>query len=490
MLFTMVLNLLTTRFVLAALGVEDMGVYGVVGSIVSMFTVFVSGLLSATQRFITFELGKPNGDVSKVFNTSINLILLLSVGLFIIMEFGGMLMVEYGLNIPQQRIMAAHWVLQFSILTCILSLNTTVYNALVIAHERMGAWAAISIVQVVFNCFAAYSLGHFAEINRLIIYAIFTFFIQLVVQVLYVFYCRVKFSNIKYKRHIDKRLVREMAKFAGASSASGILQMVISQGLVLVINWTYGVAVNAVYNIGLQVKNAVLSFGLNINKAVQPQITKTYASGEFERHEKLVYSGSKMGAYMIMFILFPFCFHSHIIMKLWLGNVPPYASEFAVAFVFQSLLYASFEPFRAAVLATGNVGKFFIYSEIIHLVVLPLAYWTGTVNDTPVTLVIVIVVWEFVYCASMVWLGSRVSKIKVKGLLKIVLFPCFVVGTISLLVYYVLKNLMGENILSFVIQTVIGSFCLCLIILFCGTNRQEKGILMQIINRFILRNRN
>lgn len=151
MMFTMVLNLLTTRFVLAALGVEDMGVYGVVGSVVGIFTVFVSGLLSAAQRFITFELGKPNGDVCKVFNTSVNLILLLSLGLLIVMEIGGWLMVEYGLNIPKGRVTAAHYVLQFSILTCILNLNTTVYNALIVAHERMSAWAIISIIQVLFN---------------------------------------------------------------------------------------------------------------------------------------------------------------------------------------------------------------------------------------------------------------------------------------------------------------------------------------------------
>ena len=171
MMFTMVLNLLTTRFVLAALGVEDMGVYGVVGSIVSMFTVFVSGLLSAAQRFITYELGKPDGDVSKVFNTSVNLILLLSLALLVVMEIGGWLMVEYGLNIPDNRVVAAHWVLQFSILTCILNLNTTVYSALIIAHERMTAWAVISIIQVVFTCGVAYSLTQFAENDRLVLYA-------------------------------------------------------------------------------------------------------------------------------------------------------------------------------------------------------------------------------------------------------------------------------------------------------------------------------
>jgi len=419
MMFTMVLNLLTTRFVLAALGVEDMGVYGVVGSIVGMFTVFVSGLLSAAQRFITYELGKPDGDVRKVFNTSTNLILLLSLVLFVVMEIGGWLMVEYGLNIPGGRVAAAHWVLQFSILTCILNLNTTVYNALIIAHERMTAWAVISIIQVVFTCSAAYSLSLFAEDERLVWYALFALIIQMAVQALYMGYCKRHFAETKYQLNIDRQLIRDMAKFAGASTFSGALQMVIAQGLTLIVNWTYGVAVNAVYNIGMQVKNALLSFGLNIQKSVSPQITKTYAAGEYDKHCKLVYTGSKMGIYMTMLIFIPFCLRSHYILQLWLGQVPPYTSAFTVGFVFQSLLYAGFEPFRTAVLATGRVARFFVYSELIHMLVLPLAYGVGVAFDTPIAMVVVIVFIEFVYCGAMVWFGTRVSKIRIQST-----FPC------------------------------------------------------------------
>lgn len=445
MMFTMVLNLLTTRFVLAALGVEDMGVYGVVGSIVSMFTVFVSGLLSAAQRFITYELGKPDGDVRKVFNTSNNLILLLSLALFLIMEVGGWLMVEYGLNIPENRVAAAYWVLQFSILTCILNLNTTVYSALIIAHERMTAWAVISIIQVVFTCSAAYSLTQFSESERLIWYAALAFAVQIVIQALYMSYCKHHFPETKYQRHIDKPLVREMVRFAGASTFSGILQMIIAQGLTLIVNWTYGVAVNAVYNIGMQVKNAVLSFGLNVQKSVSPQITKTYASGEYERHCKLVYTGSKLGMYMTMFIFIPFCLRNHSILELWLGQVPPYTSVFTVGLVFQSLLYSGFEPFRTAVLATGRVGRFFVYSELVHILVLPLAYIGGRLYDTPTAMVIIIVVMEFVYCAAMVLLGTKVSKISVRAMLYNVALPVVAVLMVSFAICILLLQHIPQN---------------------------------------------
>lgn len=480
MMFTMVLNLLTTRFVLSALGVEDMGVYGVVGSIVSMFTVFVGGLLSAAQRFITYELGKPNGNVRKVLNTSANLILLLSLALLVVMEIGGWQMVEYGLNIPDGRMTAAHWVLQFSILTCILNLNTTVYSALIIAHERMTAWAVISIIQVVFTCSAAYTLSQFAESERLMWYAVLTFAVQIVIQVLYMGYCKLHFPEAKYQRHIDKPLVHKMARFVGASTFSGILQMMIAQGLTLIVNWTYGVAVNAVYNIGLQVKNAVLSFGLNVQKSVSPQITKTYAAGEYDRHCKLVYTGSKLGIYMTMLIFIPFCLRSHYILELWLGQVPPYTSAFTVGFVFQSLLYAGFEPFRTAVLATGRVDRFFVYSELVHILVLPLAYIGGRLYDTPTVMVIIIVVMEFVYCAVMIWLGTRVSKISVRPMLVRVVMPVTTVLVLSFSVNYILSLIFPQFFWGFLAIVLISFMVTSITVFSFGLSSSERKLVTNV----------
>lgn len=486
MMITMVLNLLTTRFVLQALGVENMGVYGVVGSIVSMFTVCINGLLSTTQRFITFEMGKLNGNVHNVFNTSTNLINLLSIALFFLLEIGGIWMLENNINIPQQSIDAAQWTLQFSILTCILNLNSTTYSALVIAHERMEVWALISILQVILSCVLAYNLSLFADNERLVYYAVFTFIIQIIVQTSYILYCKWHFPETKYQAKIDKDIVCDMAKYAGASTFSGVLQMLISQGIVLIINWTYGVTINAVYNIGIQVKNSVLSFGMNIFKSIAPQITKTYAAGEYDKHLKLVYSGSKMGIYMIMLILFPFCMYNHLIMELWLGSVPSYTSAFAIAFVFQSLFYAGFEPFRTAVLASGQVAKFFIYSELVHALVLPIGYFVGTHNAVnPIPLVFIIVLMELVYCSSMVWLGTRVSKLTIPDLLFNVLKPVTIVGILTFILTYLLRQILPTNILGLAIQIGVGSFILLLIIYLTGISSSERIIINNIIFKIL-----
>lgn len=482
MMFTMVLNLLTTRFVLSNLGVEDMGVFSVVGSIVNMFAIFISGLLSAAQRFITFEMGKKDGNIALVFSTCSNIILAVSVLLFLLLEIGGLWMLNCNVNLPEQSKNAAKWVLQFSIFTCLLNLNSTCYNAILIAHEKMNIWAFISTLQVLLGCVAAYCISYFPNNDRLIYYSLLGLLVQFFIRLLYFLYCIRHFPETKFSKKIDVQLVKSIAKYTGASSVSGLLQVFITQGLVLIINWTYGVAINAVYNIGLQVKNSVLSFGMNIFKAVQPQITKTYAAGEFNKHEKLVYSGSKIGSYMIMIILIPFCFHSHYIMKLWLGTVPPYASSFAMAFVFQSLLYASFEPFRTAALATGNVVKFFIYSELIHSLVLPLAYYWGAQYETPIPLIIIIVAMEFVYCASMIVLGSKVSIPTINGIFRHVVVPCFLVGIVSAIPCYFISLSMEDNIGTLIFQLVLGSIIFSIVVLLIGINQHERRVVMQVVN--------
>ena len=362
MLFTMWLNLWTTRLVLANLGVEDMGVYGVVGSIVGLATVFTGGVTNAVQRFITFESGKTDGNTNLIFCTSLNVIFLLSAIVLILLESVGVYMLYYSINIPANSVDAAFWVLQLSILTCVVNLISIPYNALVIAHEKMNAFAVISILQVVLTFCAVYTLSWFD--NRLLVYGIMTAAVSIVIRIIYQLYCHYTFDEARYHFIIDKEQLKQLGKFTGVSTASGAIQIVSSQGIVFVINWTFGVAINAVYNISLQLKNSILSFALNLFKAISPQITKTYANNEIETHRNLVYSGSKIEAYLIFFIITPFLFRTEFIMHMWLGKVPSYAVEFAKCAVFISLTYALFEPIRTSVLATNKITKFMILPEL------------------------------------------------------------------------------------------------------------------------------
>ena len=266
MLFTMWLNLYATRLVLNNLGVEDMGVYGVVGSIVGMFTIFTSGITSAVQRFLTYELGSQKGNMNNVFCSSLNVIFILAFCVLLLLEIIGVWVLYHKINIPTSSMQAAFWVFQLSTLTCIINMISIPYNALIIAHEKMDAFAFISILQVILNCSAAYCLS-FISNERLLMYGIMMAGISILIRIIYQLYCHSHFKETHYHWKIDPELLKSISKFAGISTSSSILQMISTQGITFVINWTFGVTINAVYVIALQLKNSILSFALNLLKA-------------------------------------------------------------------------------------------------------------------------------------------------------------------------------------------------------------------------------
>ena len=472
MLFTMWLNLWTTRLVLANLGVEDMGVYGVVGSIVNVFQVLTSGVGTAIQRFLTYEMGRYDNNLNGVFCSSINVIFILAIIMLILLEGAGLWFLNNKVNIPASSLSAAQWVFQFSVLTCIVNVISIPYNALVIAHEKMNAFAFISILQVVLTCACAYCLS-FLD-NRLFYYALFMALISVIIRIIYQVYCMRNFAETKYHLMIDREQIKQILKFAGVSTTSGILQVISSQGIVFVINWTFGVALNAVYTIALQLKNSVLSFAQNIQKAIAPQITKTYASGELSAHKKLVYGGSKMEIFMIYFIMIPFLFRTEYIMKLWLGDVPPHTVIFMQSIIFLSLTYAAFEPIRTSVLATNKIAKFMILPDAINLITLPLAYCIGKWFDQPAYLIVTVVGVEILMCVLRTYYAVNVTELKTKEITSNILYPSFIVALLGGIFCYYLSSVFEENFMGLFELLLFNSIALCFIIYLAGTSRKEK----------------
>lgn len=486
MLITVWFNLLTTRLVLKNLGVDDMGVYNVVGSLVSMCATFTGGLSVAVMRFLTFEMGKEDGNVNKVFCSCLNIILVSCFILIAVIESIGILVFNNYLNIPVDVHDTALWIYQFSAITCILNLITIPYNALIIAHERMNAFALISIIQVILNCAVAYSLSYFPT-NRLIVYSILMTINALIIQLMYQLYSRHYFPESKFKIIIDWNTMRQVMKFTGVSTSSGILQMIIGQGITLVINWTFGVALNAVYAISLQLKNMVLSFAQNIFKAISPQITKTYAEGNFVAHRKLVYLGSKMEIYMILFILIPFMYRTEYIMQLWLGSVPDYAVSFVRCTIFLSLTYAAFEPIRTAVLATERIVKFMIIPDTLNLFVLPIAFIVAKYFDSPDLMILVIVQFEVMTCVLRLWYGTKVSEVTMQGTMKQVVFPTTCVAIVSSIICYIFSICTKETIFGLFLLLTLNSLSLLLVIYFLGIEKNERLTINKIITNRITR---
>ena len=480
------LNLYATRLVLKNLGVDDMGVYGVVGSVVGLFAVFSSGITSTIQRFITFELGKAERDVNKIFCSSLNIIFLLSAFIFILLESIGLWFLNNRVNIPTSSIQAAFWVYQISILACIVNLISIPYNAMVIAHEKMDAYAFISIIQVVLTCAAAYCLSLFNS-QRLLIYAILMATISILIRLFYQAYCHIKFKEARYHLLIDRDSMKQIGKFASVSTSAGILESLYNQGIIIVINWTFGVALNAVYTIASQLKNSVMSFAFNIFKAISPQITKTYASGEIETHKRLVYSASKIQAYMIYFIMIPFLFRTEYIMRLWLGYVPPFMVSFAQATIFISLLYALFEPIKTAVLATNNIAKFMIIPNVYYIISLLLSYYLAYNSNSPIVLILSVVIFDIIGCAIRLRYALHISPLLFREILTTVCAPAIIVGIGSAICCGFLSIYTNENLYDMTILLIVNSIVLLIFIYFFGINHQERSLINRIIKSKINR---
>ena len=469
------LNLYATRLVLKNLGVEDMGVYGVVGSIVSLFSVFTIGITYTVQRFVTFELGKENGDVNKVFCTSLNICILVSALILIILESAGIWFLNNRVNIPPSSMQAAFWLYQLSVLTCIVNMISIPYNALVIAHEKMDAYAIISILQVILTCAAAYCISFF-ESQRLVIYAILMAVVSVLIRAIYQIYCRLNFKESCYHFVIDSRTIKEMGNFAGVSTISGILYLVYSQGLVLVLNWTFGVALNAVYSIALQLKNSVLSFAYNIFKAMSPQITKTYANGEIETHKLLVYSACKLQIYMLYIVFIPFLFRTEYIMCLWLGNVPPYTIAFVKISIFMSLIYAIFEPIRTAVNATGQIMKFTLVPDVFYVLSILVTYLLTLWSHNPIVFILSVVVFDMIAWVIRIFYALDVTPLMLKELCVKVVVPAIGVGLCGIAVCYILARYTKENIVDLLFLLFINTLILVMIIYSVGIDIREREI--------------
>lgn len=481
MLFTMGINLYTTRLVLTNLGVEDYGVYGIVGGLVSMFALFSVGANRTVQRFISYELGKKDGDVNNVFCTSINVIIIIFLLTFVVLEVGGLWFLKNRLNIPEHSLNAAEWVFQLSVATCLLTMINIPYNALLVAFERFDIFAYISLCQVILNCIVAYCLT-FYENNRLFIYALGLTGVSLIIQLLYWLFCRVKIKASRYQTKIDKVLLKQIGKFAGITVADGALQVCTSQGINILINLTFGVALNAVYSLSLQLKNMVLSFAQNVQRAVDPQITKSYSNNEMSNFFKLVNLGSKLQGMLILFIVIPFFFRADQIINLWLGKIPDNTILFMKGTILLSLIFSITEPIKTGAIATGRIKRFLLIPDFIFLLVIPIIFIGSKFIHDPLLIIVSIVIMEGAIPSMLrLILMSHITNFNLLQYTKAVLLPILLVGIFSSIICYFIDIVCSKTFLGLVLLLILNSIFVLLNILLFGFSKSEREKIMLII---------
>lgn len=374
MLLMMAVSLFTSRVVLNTLGVEDFGIYSVVGGVVGMFVFINNSMSSATQRYITFALGK--GDKNRlqtIFSTTLQIHSLIAVIIVLLGETVGLWFLYNKMQIPAERMDAALWVMQCSIVSMVVMIVSVPYNADVIAHEKMSAFAYISILEVVLKLAIVYLLLVFSY-DKLILYAILILMIQILIRFCYSIYCNKHFEETKYKHVWDKKLFKEMTGFAGWSLFGNMAGVLFGQGLNMLLNVFFGPVVNAARAVAVQVQGAIQQFVGNFQTALNPQITKTYAAGELNEMHRLMFRSARFSFYLLFFLSLPVLYETDFILTIWLKIVPENAVAFLRIMICTSLIYTIANPLIIANQATGRVMKYQAVCGTILLLILPISY--------------------------------------------------------------------------------------------------------------------
>lgn len=481
-LFIMLVALYTSRVVLNTLGISDYGIYNVVGGVVAMFGFINSSMSSATQRYITFALGK--GDMEnlrKVFSTALQIHVLIAVLIVVLGETIGLWFMYEKMQIPANRIDAAFWVLQCSILSTVIMIISVPYNADIIAHEKMSAFAYISILEVILKLAIVYALL-ISPIDKLKLYAFLILVVQLLIRFCYSWYCNKHFEESKYRRIWDKHLFKEMIGFAGWSLFGNLSAVLFSQGLNMLLNVFFGPVVNAARAIAIQVQSAIQQFVANFQMALNPQITKTYAQGEMDEMHKLMFRSARFSFYLLFLISLPVLLETKFILTVWLKTVPENTVIFLRIMICISLLYTLSNPLMVANQATGKVRKYQAVCGSVLLMILPISYICLKLGLPAYSVFIVHFIMEFIVQIVRMEMLFPLIGIHIKDYLKNIYIRVVLVvilsSTIPLLVYGNLPN----SILRFCIVCITCMLSVSIVAYTIGLSSNERKFVRSKVN--------
>lgn len=476
MLFGMLVSLYTSRVVLQALGVEDYGIYNVVGGVVAMFSMISNSLSSSVSRFLTFELGKGNMDALKrVFSTSLSIHVVLSVIIVFLAETVGVWFLNTLMTIPETRLYAANWVFQASVFTFVINLWSVPFSASIVAHERMSVFAYIGILDIVLRLlivlFIAYSgLGF----DRLIVYALLLVGVVCVMQTIYWNYCTRHFEECRINLHFDAQYWKAMSSFAGWNFIGCTAVLLKDQGVNVLLNLFIGPVINAARGIAGTVNNVLASFSNNFMTALNPQITKAYATGDYEYMFSLVERGSRFSYYILLMFALPVLFETEFILALWLKSYPEHTVNFIRLILIVTLCDILSNTLINLQTATGRIRNYQLAVGGMLLMNFPLSYLCLNFGYPPEsTLIVALVVSVCCLLLRLIFLRSMVGLSVNRFLRKVcmnVLQVTFVAAIIPFLIYIQ----MSDSIIRFSLICIVTVFCSSFAIYFIGCTNNER----------------
>lgn len=484
-LLVMVIALYTSRITLAVLGVDDYGIYSVVGGVVGMLSFLNAAMSQATQRYLSFAQGKNDLDYQiKVYSTSVLVHLTIAAIVFVLLETVGLWYLNNKVVLPPERLFAARIVYQLSIVTFILRILSVPNTASVVANEHLHFHAILSIVDAVFMLGSVLVL-RVLSYDKLITYSIFSASIAIFSRVVYYVYCKIKFKECLFRRVRDWGLYKEMFQFAGWAFLGSFGFVARMQGVNLVINLFCGPAVNAARAVAYQVSSAIQTFVTSFLQAINPQITKRFAKGEVDSMMLLVKTGSKFTFLSLLICCTPVIVKSEYILHLWLGNVPQYAPQFLILALAMSLITSMGGTMNTAMQATGNIKLFQIVVTVIMCLDIPMSYLLLQMGVEPYIVTIVSIVTAFLCLIAKMLLLKRLIAYDLGSFIWNVVFKNFLLAAVMIPLFFVMAKYIPSTIWGLLVVCVLSVVLYGAVIYVFCIEKWERSFLQAYVKKYI-----
>ena len=479
-------QLYTVPIVLHALGIEDYGIYNVVGGFIMMFTFINGSLISGCQRFMAFAIGKSDENGLKdVFNTSFYIFILLGTILFFLMEVIGIWFLNNKMTIPLDRMLASNVVLQFSILSLFVTIVVTPFNAAIIAHERMSVYAYASIFESLYKLMIAFSLT-ILLMDKLIVYAVLMFSSSLLLAIFYISYCRIHFQETrKIRLRINIELLRDIGSYAGWNVVGSVAIMLRNHGLNVVMNIFFNPVMNAAHTIASHISGFFNQFVNNVYMATRPQMVKQYAAGDIDEMWNITFKSSKYAYFLMIYAVIPVLIELPSFLYLWLHNVPDFTVIFSRLIIFSLLLETTTNQLIGVFQAANKIKYYQSVSSVILLGLVPLSYLVLKLHAYPVAPYFLYVIISFTYVISLILVAYRQVGLNVRLYIRDVLWKDFVVSVPAFLLTFLFVSQFPPCYWRIPLTVIFSIFITSLLIWILGIDSIERLIIKKTIQKKI-----
>lgn len=482
---TILVGFYTSRVILQVLGVQDYGIYNAVGGIVALFTFLNTAMTEATQRFLSFELGK--GDkvaLRNTFSMCLNVHILISLIIVLFCEVVGLWLFYHKMVIPADRMDVAFWVFQLSIVTAVINVTQVPYNSSLFAHEEFNVYAIFQIGKSVLMLVSVIAL-QYIPLDKLLVYAILVFICNLSFAMINRIYDIKKFEECHYKKYWDKALFKDVMGYTSWSLIGNLSNSLCDQGVNILLNMFFGPAVNAARGIAVQVQTAVASFVTNFQGASIPQIVKLYAKDDKEATVKLINNSSKISYFLFYILVVPVCFEMNKLLHIWLGNITDYMVSFSILTLITILCQALGGTLVHLINATGKIKGFQLAYSIANFLIFVAAYILFKLGFSPITPFIVIFIARLCIDIYTFFEIHRLIDYPIKSYFKSVLGPELLISLLGIVVPLVLYNSFGDTILRLVLIFTCSIVINIFLILFIGFNSHDRKWILSLAISFV-----